>query len=147
MITSEAEASQGYETIIETLSNFDVSSVRNKEAVLIDTTQNKKEMQVWTQRVTDNTNIEMAELINELNEKMMRELKKHKRMHTVPNRKNNEQATSRIHTLKCINNNDIETNASDTEDQESRIQYTNFRPSKTNELRTPIQLISIQNLD
>ena len=53
---SEAEASQGTETMIETLCNFDnVSSVRDKEAVLIDPTQNENEMQVWTQRVTDNT--------------------------------------------------------------------------------------------
>ena len=52
---SEAEASRSIETMTETLSNFDnVSSVRNREAVLIDTTQNENEMQVWTQRVTDN---------------------------------------------------------------------------------------------
>ena len=142
MSTSEAEASQGYETMIETLSNFDVSSARKREAVLIDTTKNEKEMQVWTQRVTDNKNREKAELREEMNEKMMRELKKHKRMHTVPNRKSNWQATSRIETPKSINNNDGETNASDIEDQESRIQYNNCRPSETNERRTPIQLIS-----
>ena len=47
--------------MIETLSNFDnVSSVRDREDVLIDPTQNEKEMQVWTQRVTHNSNKEMA---------------------------------------------------------------------------------------
>ena len=62
----EAEASQGIETLIETLGNFDyVSSVRSREAALIDTTQKENEMQVWTQRVTDNTNRELAELRNE----------------------------------------------------------------------------------
>ena len=63
---SEAEASQGNEAIIETLSNFDnVSSVRDRDAVLIDPTQNEKEMQVWTRRVTDNTNKEMTELLKD----------------------------------------------------------------------------------
>ena len=48
MSASEAEASQGNETMIETISNFDnVSSVKNREAVLIvDTTQNDNMMQV-----------------------------------------------------------------------------------------------------
>ena len=49
--------------IIETLSKFDnVSSVRDRETVLIDPTQNENEMQVWMQRVTNNTKREMAEL-------------------------------------------------------------------------------------
>ena len=53
---SETEASQGTETMIETLCNFDnVSSVRDREAVSIDPTQNENELQVRTQRVTDNT--------------------------------------------------------------------------------------------
>ena len=47
---SEAEASQGNEIVIETLNNFDnVSSVRHREAVLIDPTQNENDMKVWTQ--------------------------------------------------------------------------------------------------
>ena len=62
----EAEASQGIDSLIETLGTFDYfSSVRNREAALFDTTQNEKEMQVWTQRVIYNTNREMAELRNE----------------------------------------------------------------------------------
>ena len=57
MSTSEAEVSQGNETMTETLRNFDNdSSVRDREAVLIDPRQNENEMQVWTQRVTNNTN-------------------------------------------------------------------------------------------
>ena len=46
-----------------------------------------------------------------------------------------------------MDNNDDEINASDTENQESRIQDKPIRPSETNEFRTPIQPISIQNLD
>ena len=85
----EAEASQGIETLIETLGNFDyVSSVRSREAALIDTTQKENEMQVWTQRVTDNTNRELAELRNEWKaRKMMREAKNSRRRQSVSNRK------------------------------------------------------------
>ena len=43
---SEAEASKGIETIIETLSEFDnVCAVRGREPVLIDSTQNENEIQ------------------------------------------------------------------------------------------------------
>ena len=87
---SEAEASHGIETMIETLSNFD--TVRDKEAVLIDPTQNENEMQVWTRRETDNTNREMAELRKEMNEKlekMMRKVKNSRKPQSIPNRKNN----------------------------------------------------------
>ena len=39
--------------MIETLSIFDnVSSVRGREAALVDPTQNENEMQVWTQKIT-----------------------------------------------------------------------------------------------
>ena len=39
--------------MMETLSNFDnVSSVRDRKAVLFDPTQTENELQVWTQRVT-----------------------------------------------------------------------------------------------
>ena len=74
----------------ETLSNFDnASSVRDREAVLIDPTQNENKMQVWTQRVTDNTNKEMAELWDEWKiEKTMREMKNGRRTQSVSNRKN-----------------------------------------------------------
>ena len=59
--------------MIETLSNFDnVNSVKDRKAVLIDTSQNENEMQVWTQRVIDNTNEEIAELRKEMNEKFER---------------------------------------------------------------------------
>ena len=39
-----------------------------------------------------------------------------------------------------------EINASDTDDQENKKQDNPFRPSETNEIRTPRQLICIQNL-
>ena len=56
---SEIETSQGNETVIETLSNFqNVSSVRHEEIALDSGTQNENEMQTWTQRITDKTNKE-----------------------------------------------------------------------------------------
>ena len=67
---SEPKASQGNETMIETLSSYDnVSSLRDREAVLVDPTQNEYEMQIWTQIVTDNTNNKKSKLRIELNEK------------------------------------------------------------------------------
>ena len=69
--------------MIETLSNFEnVSSVRDREAVLFDGTQNEIEMQVWTQRKTGTTNREMSELKRETEEnleKTIREVKSKKR--------------------------------------------------------------------
>ena len=55
---SEAETSQDNETVIETFSNVDnLSSVRDKEAVLFDATQSEPyEMQLWTQIIADNAN-------------------------------------------------------------------------------------------
>ena len=107
MSASQAEASHGNETMIETLSNFDnVSSVRDREAVLIDPTQNENEMQEWTQRVTDNTNKEMAELRKQMNEKlekMMREMRSNRRTQSIPNRKIIGQTTSKIETPKHMN--------------------------------------------
>ena len=100
----EAEASQGNETMIETLSVFDnVKSVRNRETGLIDPTQNENEMHMWTQRVTDNTKREMAGLRKEMNQKlemkkMMREVKISRRTQPVSNRKNNDKTTSRRET-------------------------------------------------
>ena len=76
----------------------------------------------------------------------MREVK-NRRSQSIPNRINNQKTTSRIETPKHINNNDGELNASDTEIQENRIQDDPLRPTETNELRTPIQPISSQNLD
>ena len=59
--TSEIETSQGNETVIETLSNFEnVCSVRDEEIALDSGTQNENEMQVWTQRISDKTNKEVA---------------------------------------------------------------------------------------
>ena len=52
-----------------------------------------------------------------------------------------------METPKRINSDDGEINASDTENPENRMQDIPFRPSETNQLRTPAQPISIQNLD
>ena len=48
---------------------------------------------------------------------------------------------------KSENNNNGERNASDTEAQENKIQDNSFFPSETEELRTRVQPIPIQNLD
>ena len=57
--------------MIETLSNFvNVSSVRDREAVLVDATQNENKMQVWTQEMTYKTNRKMDELCERMNEKL-----------------------------------------------------------------------------
>ena len=61
--TSEIETSQGNETVIETSSNFgNVSSIRNEEIALDSGTQSENEMQIWTQRISDKTNKEVANL-------------------------------------------------------------------------------------
>ena len=59
-----------------------------------------------------------------------------------------EQITNKLHlkTLKCMNYNDGEINASDTENQENSAQYNPFSPSETSEHRTPIQPIPSKNL-
>ena len=61
--TSEIETSQGNETVIETLNNFEnVSSVRDEEIALDSGRQNENEIQIWTQRISDKTNKEVANL-------------------------------------------------------------------------------------
>ena len=61
--TSEIETSQANETVIETSSNFEnVSSVRDDGAVLDSGTQNENETQIWTQRISNKTNKEVANL-------------------------------------------------------------------------------------
>ena len=65
--TSEIETSQGNETVIETLSNFEnVISVRDEEIALDSGTQNENEMQLWTQRISDKTNKKVANLRKEM---------------------------------------------------------------------------------
>ena len=77
--TSEIETSQGNGTVIETSSNFEnVNSVRDDEAVLNSGTQNENEMQVWTQRISDKTNKEVANLRIEMYEKHEKVLKDEK---------------------------------------------------------------------
>ena len=148
---SEIETSQGNETVIETLSNFEnVSSVRDEEIALDSGTQNENEMQIWTQRITDKTNKEVTNLRKEMDEKLekiLKEMKNNRRTQSVPNRRYREQNTPRAGTSKYISNEDGEENASETENQECEIQDHPFRPSNSNELRTPMQFLSIQNVD
>ena len=148
--TREIETSQGYETVIETLSNFEnVSSVRDEETALDSGTQNENEMQIWTQRITDKTNKEVTNLRKEMDEKLEKILKemKNNRTQSVPNRRNREQNTPKAGTSKYISIEDGEENASEPENQECEIQGNPFRPSNLNELRTPMQPLSIQNID
>ena len=76
---SEVETSQGNETVIEFLSNFEnISSVRDEETALDSGTQNENEMQIWTQRITDKTNKEVTNLRKEMDEKLEKILKEMK---------------------------------------------------------------------
>ena len=85
--------------------------------------------------------------MNKKLEQMMREVKNSNRTQSYPNRKNYEQNTSRIETPECTNDKDGETNAFDTDNQESEIQDNPFRLSGTNELRSPVQPIFNHNFD
>ena len=149
--TSEIETSQGNETVIETLGNFEnVSSVRDEELALYSGTQNENEMQIWTQRISDKTNKEVANLRKEMDEKLeklLKEMKNNRRTQFVPNRRYREQNAPRAGTLKYTSNENGEENASEPESQECEIQDNPFRPSNLNELRTPIQPLSIQNIN
>ena len=149
--TSEIETSQSNETVIETLSNFEnVSSIRDEEIALDSGTQNENEMQFWIQRISDKTNKEVTNLRKEMDEKLekiLKEMKKNRRTQSVPNRRYREQNTPRAGTSKYASNEDGEENASELENQECEIQDDPFRPSNLNELRTPIQPVSIQNID
>ena len=149
--TSEIETSQGNETVIGTLSNFEnVSSVRDEELALDSGTQNENEMQLWNQRISDKTNKEVANLRKEMDEKLekiFKEMKNNRRTQSVPNRRYREQNTPRAGTSKYASNEDDEENASEPENQEGEIRDNPFRPSNLNELRTPIQPLSMQNID
>ena len=151
MSTSEIETSQGNETVIETLSNFEnVSSVRDEEIALDSGTQNEDEMQIWTQRISDKRNKEVANLRKEMDEKLekiLKEIKNNRRTQSVTNRRYREQNTPRAGTSKYASNEDGEENASEPENQECEIQDNPFRPSNLNELRTPMQPLSMQNID
>ena len=146
--TSEIETSKGNETVIETLSNFEnVTSTRNEEIALDSGTQNGNEMQICTQRISDKTNEEVANLRKEMDEKILKEMKNNRRTQSVPNRRYREQNTPRAETSKYPSNEDGEENASEPENQKCEIHDNLFRPSSLNELRTPIEPLSIQNID
>ena len=136
--TSEIETSQGNEIVIETLSNFEnVSSIRDEEIALDSGTQNENEMQIWTQRISDKTNKEVANLRKEMDEKLekiLKEMKHNRRTQSVPNRRYREQNNPRAGTSKYASNEDGEENASDLETQECEVQDDPFRPSNLNEL-------------
>ena len=149
--TSEIETSLGNETVIETLSNFEnVSSVSDEEKSLDSGTQNENEMQIWTQRISIKTNKEVANLRKEMDEKLekkLKEMKNKRRTQSVPNRRYREQNTTRAETSKYANDEDGEENSSEPENQECEIRDNPFRPSNLNEFRTPIQPLSMQNID
>ena len=107
-------------------------------------------MQIWTRRISDKTNKEVAKLRKEMNEKLeknSREMKDSRRAQSVPNRQHREQNTPRAGISKYIDNEGDEENAYEPENQECEVQGNPFRPSKLNELRTPIQPLSIQDID
>ena len=80
-------------------------------------------------------------------EKILGEMKNSRRTQSVPNRRYREQNTPRAGTSKYVSNEDGEENASEPENQEGEIQDNSFRSSNLNELRTPIQNLSMQNID
>ena len=77
----------------------------------------------------------------------MRERKNSKRMQTVPKKKNNGQTTSRLETPTCTNDEGGEMTASDTDNQENGIHDSPFKPSGTNERRTPMQSVCTKTFD
>ena len=80
-------------------------------------------------------------------EKIPREMKNSRKTQSVPNRRYREQNTPRAGTSKYASNEDGEENASEPDNQECEIQDNLFRPSNLNEFRTPIQPLSMQNID
>ena len=107
-------------------------------------------MQIWTQRISDKTNKEVANLRKEMDEKLekiLKEMKNNRRTQSVPNKRYGEQNTPRAGTSKYASNEDGEENASEPENRECEIQDNPFRPSNLNDLRTPIQPLSMQYID
>ena len=80
-------------------------------------------------------------------EKILGEMKNSRRTQSVPNRRYREQNTPSAGTSKYVSNEDGEEYVSEPENQECEIQDSPFRPSNLNELRTPIQNLSMQNID
>ena len=80
-------------------------------------------------------------------EKMLKEMKNSRRTQSIPSRRCQERNIPRTGTSKYIDNEGDEENASEPENQENEIQDNPFRPSNMNELRTPIQPMSMQSID
>ena len=85
--------------------------------------------------------------MDEKREKILKEMKNNRRTQSVPSKRYREQNIPRAGTSKDSSNEDGEENASESENQECGIQDNPFRPSNLNELRTPIQPLSMQNID
>ena len=80
-------------------------------------------------------------------EKVLKKMKNSRRIQSAPGRRYREQNTPRAGNSKYIDNEDGEENASEPENQECGKQDNPFRPSNLNELRTPMQPLSMQNID
>ena len=65
----------------------------------------------------------------------------------MPSRRYQVQNTPQVGTSRNINNEDDEAKASEPGDQENEIQHNPFRPSNLNEIKTPMQPLSIQNFN
>ena len=63
----------------------------------------------------------------------------------MKNHREHNHSSSR--SFKNTSKRDDEANASEPENQENEIQDNFFRPSNKNELRTPMQLLNLQNID
>ena len=74
-------------------------------------------------------------------------MKNSRRTQSVPSRRCQEQNTPRAGTSRYIDNEDGKENASEPENQECEIQDNPFKPNNMNELRTPIQPLSMQNIN
>ena len=79
-------------------------------------------------------------------EKILKEMK-NRRTQSVPNRRYREQNTPGAGTSKFIDNEGDKQNASEPENQECETQDNPFKPSNLNELRTPVQPLSMQNIE
>ena len=74
-------------------------------------------------------------------------MKNSRRTQSLPGKRYREQNTPRAGTSKYIDNEDDEENAAEPENKEFEIQDNPFRPSNMKELRTPIQPMSMQNIN
>ena len=74
-------------------------------------------------------------------------MKNNRRTQSVPGRRYREQNNHKARTSKNVDNEGDEEHASEIENQKCEIQDNLSRPSNLNELRMPIQPLSMQNID